>query len=249
MPEKKFRNIVFTKAFENEAAKLILLKREKGSHFHFVAASTLVASNLNENLINLLNSGTNFCDSKPLGKFLDIFSGPFKPIRGSDVFRATIELSGPNVSHFFVGTDELTLRNLRTFTSRINPNFHFVGSSTAIFPQHFDITYERLMLEIESSKADIVWVGLGSPKQDYMAAYLANALPITAIGIGAAFDFVSGTKKEAPRIVQKFYLEWFFRLLSEPRRLWRRYLIGNLHFVILCLKEIKDILSQGRRDE
>jgi N-acetylglucosaminyldiphosphoundecaprenol N-acetyl-beta-D-mannosaminyltransferase len=84
---------------------------------------------------------------------------------------------------------------------------------------------------ILSSGADIVWVGLGTPKQDLHAAQLASALPVVCAAVGAAFDFVAGHKPQAPAWMQRGGLEWTFRLGCEPRRLWRRYLFGNARFV------------------
>lgn len=84
---------------------------------------------------------------------------------------------------------------------------------------------------IEASGARILFVGLGCPKQErWMAAQRARTSAVM-IGVGAAFDFLAGAKAQAPAGMQRLGLEWLFRLVSEPRRLWRRYLIGNLRFV------------------
>ncbi|HDD25428.1 MAG TPA: glycosyltransferase, partial [Chloroflexi bacterium] len=81
-----------------------------------------------------------------------------------------------------------------------------------------------------------VWVGLGSPKQErWMAAHVSRLTAPVLIGVGAAFDFHAGRKKQAPRWMQRSGLEWLFRLLTEPRRLWRRYLVNNPIFVTLVL--------------
>lgn len=84
---------------------------------------------------------------------------------------------------------------------------------------------------IAASGARIVFVGIGSPKQDRWAASRKGELPAVMVGVGAAFDFLSGSKKQAPVWMQDHGLEWAFRLFSEPRRLWRRYLVGNPRFV------------------
>jgi N-acetylglucosaminyldiphosphoundecaprenol N-acetyl-beta-D-mannosaminyltransferase len=85
---------------------------------------------------------------------------------------------------------------------------------------------------INAAAADVVWVGLGSPKQDmWMAEHRAQLNAPVLIGVGAAFDFHAGLKKQAPLWMQRSGLEWLFRLGQEPRRLWRRYLIYNPRFV------------------
>ncbi|KRE74505.1 hypothetical protein ASG77_07320 [Arthrobacter sp. Soil762] len=85
-----------------------------------------------------------------------------------------------------------------------------------------------------------MWVGLGTPKQDWEARRLAASIGATTIAVGAAFDFAAGTVKEAPKWVRLIGFEWFFRLCSQPKRLWRRYLIGNFEFLIVACRDIKD---------
>jgi N-acetylglucosaminyldiphosphoundecaprenol N-acetyl-beta-D-mannosaminyltransferase len=87
---------------------------------------------------------------------------------------------------------------------------------------------DSLILE---SKADIVWVGLGTPRQDFECARITKELGLTTVAVGAAFDFFSGLKKESPKWMTKLGLEWIFRFASEPKRLWRRYLVGNFVFL------------------
>ena len=90
----------------------------------------------------------------------------------------------------------------------------------------------EIVSEINATKPDIVWVGLGTPKQErWMADHLETLNASVLIGVGAAFDFLSGTKPQAPRWMRNNGLEWMFRLASEPRRLWRRYLIYNPWFL------------------
>ena len=83
---------------------------------------------------------------------------------------------------------------------------------------------------IRASGARILFVGLGCPKQERWMAAQRDALPCVQVGVGAAFDFVAGAKPQAPAWMQGAGLEWLFRLVSEPRRLWRRYLVGNARF-------------------
>ena len=98
---------------------------------------------------------------------------------------------------------------------------------------------------INAARPDIVWVGLGAPKQDrWMAAHLGRVSAPVMIGVGAAFDFLAGVKPQAPRRLRRLGLEWLFRLATEPRRLGRRYLVCNTLFLWLLLKQL---LGAGRR--
>ena len=84
---------------------------------------------------------------------------------------------------------------------------------------------------ISNTKPDVVWLGLGAPKQEKWMAAHRDRLPCVMIGVGAAFDFIAGTKKQAPLWMRRSGLEWLFRLSSEPHRLWRRYLVYNTRFL------------------
>ncbi len=92
---------------------------------------------------------------------------------------------------------------------------------------------------INASGADVVWVGLGSPKQDLWMSDHASRLRVPAlVGVGAAFDFFTGRVRQAPRWMRENGLEWLFRLVAEPRRLWFRYLVYNPWFVACWLLEL-----------
>jgi N-acetylglucosaminyldiphosphoundecaprenol N-acetyl-beta-D-mannosaminyltransferase len=93
--------------------------------------------------------------------------------------------------------------------------------------------------QINAAAPDIVWIGLSTPKQErWMAEHRARLTAPVLIGVGAAFDFLSGLKRQAPRWMQRAGLEWLFRLGSEPRRLWRRYLVNNPEFVCLITQQL-----------
>ena len=140
--------------------------------------------------------------------------------------------------HFFYGGTEDTLEKLKAQLLSRYPRMLIVGSYSPVFRSHVGQEEHGVIERINSASADILWVGLGSPKQDfwmYLHRPLLNASVI--IGAGAAFDFCSGVKPQAPRWMQGSGLEWFFRLCSEPRRLWKRYLIGNSLFLFYLIKD------------
>ena len=91
---------------------------------------------------------------------------------------------------------------------------------------------------VRASGARILFVGLGCPKQELWACDHYRTLSIPILAVGAAFDFIAGVKPQAPAWMQRHGLEWFFRLLSEPKRLWRRYLLGNPYFLLLLAAQL-----------
>jgi N-acetylglucosaminyldiphosphoundecaprenol N-acetyl-beta-D-mannosaminyltransferase len=100
---------------------------------------------------------------------------------------------------------------------------------------------QELAQQITESGARILFVGLGCPKQERWMAAHRGRIPAVMIGVGAAFDFLAGTKPMAPRWMQTAGLEWLFRLMCEPRRLWRRYLYQNPRFMALAAAELLGI--------
>ena len=96
----------------------------------------------------------------------------------------------------------------------------------------------RTTQAIRDAGVQILFVGLGSPKQDRWMHAHKNRVPAVMLGVGAAFDFLSGAKPQAPLWMQSSGLEWVFRLATEPRRLWRRYLTQNPKFVVLALAQL-----------
>lgn len=91
---------------------------------------------------------------------------------------------------------------------------------------------------VHERKPHVLWVGIGAPKQEILMARVAGKLEIPVqVGVGAAFDFIAGAKREVPKMVSDLGLEWAFRLLTEPKRLWKRYLLGNTKFLYLLGRE------------
>lgn len=158
-------------------------------------------------------------------------------IRGPQLFLDVCELGlQPGARHYLIGGTSEVLLTLQEQLRRRFPGIRIVGAES---PPFRIATADELAIRdsaIVESGAQIVWVGLGTPKQDVEAARLARAVPVIAIAVGAAFDFTAGSLREAPGWVTALGLEWAFRLVMEPRRLWRRYLIGNLRFLIAVLR-------------
>jgi N-acetylglucosaminyldiphosphoundecaprenol N-acetyl-beta-D-mannosaminyltransferase len=119
-------------------------------------------------------------------------------------------------------------RNLRLR----HPGLRIVGGHCPPFREQSPEEEQRVADEINRSGADVVWVGIGVPKQEKWMARMRDRLDAPVlVGVGAAFDFHAGTVPQAPDRLQRMGMEWAFRLIQEPRRLWRRYLFYNPRFV------------------
>ena len=154
-------------------------------------------------------------------------------VYGPDLMLALCQASEDRgYRHFFYGgadgvVERLTLRLRERF-----PRLNIVGTFTPPFRPLTPEERSMVVSTINQSGADIVWVGLSTPKQErWMAEHIGLLTPPVLIGVGAAFDFHAGVKKQAPRWLQRSGLEWSYRLMTEPRRLWRRYFVNNSAFL------------------
>ena len=139
--------------------------------------------------------------------------------------------------HFFYGGTDQGLGDLVTQLQGQNPSLQIAGVYAPPF-RAMSTEEDRTVIEvINRSRPDIVWVGIGTPKQEqWIAEHRSRLSAPVMIGVGAAFDFLSGHKPQAPRWLQRSGFEWLFRLASEPRRLWPRYREYPL-FVVLVLAQ------------
>ncbi len=168
-------------------------------------------------------------------------------VYGPDLLLAACERSvARGYRHFFYGGGEGVAERLAARLCERFPGLRVAGSYCPPFGPLSAEEDAALLERIAASGADIVWVGLGMPKQErFMAEHLGRVSAPLMIGVGAAFDFHAGLKPQAPLWMQHSGLEWLFRLASEPRRLWRRYLINNPLFVLHVLLERAGLRRHG----
>jgi N-acetylglucosaminyldiphosphoundecaprenol N-acetyl-beta-D-mannosaminyltransferase len=161
-------------------------------------------------------------------------------VYGPDLMRfALVDEDGRQWRHYLYGSTDNTLTALVDSITTIAPNAQIVGRTAPPFRPLSDDEQEQHLEAIRDSGADVVWVGLGMPKQELWMYSVQKQLPgVALIGVGAAFDFLAGNVKEAPGWMQRVGLEWLYRLLKEPRRLWRRYAWNNPAFVVLLARQI-----------
>lgn len=140
--------------------------------------------------------------------------------------------------HYLYGGGEGVAEMLAANLQQRFAGLQIVGMDTPPFHPPTAEEDEQALQRLNAARPDIVWVGLSTPKQErWMAAHLGRVSAPVMIGVGAAFDFHAGLKRQAPHWMQRSGLEWLFRLGSEPARLWRRYLINNPQFVLLVLAQ------------
>lgn len=167
-----------------------------------------------------------------------------EPIRGRvtglDLLPGFSEIAAQNgYSFFFLGAAEGVADQLAEKLKTAYPALMIAGTWSPPFRERFSDKENREMVDrINRSGADVLWVSLTAPKQDFWIARHFDELNVSvAIGVGAAFDVVAGNVSRSPLWMQQYGLEWLYRLWKEPGRLWKRYLIEAPQFIPLILKQ------------
>lgn len=242
------------------------IKSLKGQYVCFTNVHTIVTAHENPKYSIVQNVAYKaYPDGKPISLYMNKKlggEGLAYQVAGPDFMRQIWKATeDTGLSHYFYGSSPETISKLRDVLERDYPNLKIAGMESPPYRQLTTREDIEVVERINKSGADFVWVGLGAPKQeiwmwkhrnkavgacDKFAStdssdivdgsgnpHQVNAL---MLGVGAGFDFHAGTVKRAPKIIQKLYLEWLYRLLQDPKRLWKRYLKTNLKFLWWGLK-------------
>ena len=134
---------------------------------------------------------------------------------------------------FLFGGDERLLDLLSMKLLEQFPALRIAGAKSSQFRRLSKVEWRELMAEVRGSGARIAFVGLGCPRQEVFVFEAREALPMPTLAVGAAFNFHSGLSPQAPPVLQRWGLEWLYRLVQEPRRLWRRYVLLNPAYMAL----------------
>lgn len=139
--------------------------------------------------------------------------------------------------HYFYGGSSETIKALEHNLKEKYPGLNIVGMESPPYRPLTEREDAQVVERINASGADFLWVGLGAPKQEIWMKEHQNKFQAVMLGVGAGFDFHAGTVKRAPKWMQEHYLEWLYRLMQDPKRLWKRYVVNNIQFVFYCLTD------------
>jgi len=179
----------------------------------------------------LLASDLNLADGTPVAWFGRTQGEP-GPVRGPGLVGAVASLGLGVTHHYLWGGKDGVADGMAEGLRAAIPGVSIVGTETPPFTPITDELLFDLAARVRASGANVLWIGLGTPRQDYVVHRLAPLLDLPIVPVGAAFDFWSGAVPEAPAFLHGSGFEWLYRLGKEPRRLWRRYLIGNPRFLM-----------------
>ena len=255
---RRVGNVDFTVLQFNQAVTTLLDQAahiaqvgHPGISVHFANAYNVALARDNSRYAALLNGADYvFSDGVPItwiGKrAYPTEAATWDRVYGPDVMTAVFAASRPDAPrHYLLGSTPAVIDALtRTLTTRF-PNATIVGSESPPFTAPAVGDLQARDARIRESHATMVWVGLGTPKQDHEVNRLAAELPVMALAVGAAFDFLAGTKPQAPVWAQRNGLEWAYRFAKEPTRLGMRYLWGNSVFLLEAARTMRAPRAHG----
>jgi N-acetylglucosaminyldiphosphoundecaprenol N-acetyl-beta-D-mannosaminyltransferase len=215
-----------------------IISERKVTHHIVVNAAKIVMMQKDHKLQEIINS-CGFVNpdgqsivwaSKFLGKPLP------ERVAGIDLMLNLIEISaGKGYRIFFLGARKETIEKVVQVLGNKYINLQIAGYRDGFFSEEEN---DAIVKQINASNADILFLGISSPKKEYWLAQNLNKLNVPfCMGVGGSFDVIAGLTKRAPLWMQMVGLEWFYRLIQEPKRMWKRYLVGNSIFLWLVLKE------------
>lgn len=159
-------------------------------------------------------------------------------VAGVDLMQDLVKLcEQKGYSIYLLGAKEDVVVKTKDALMKKHPNLKVCGIRNGYFR---DDEWDEVAKSVKKTQPDIVFVGITSPKKEYLIEYLQNRdINCVFMGVGGSFDVISGNIPRAPKWMQKCNLEWLFRVIQEPRRLFKRYFVGNLKFIKLVIKEKK----------
>ena len=220
-----------------------LLQKKDGKSVAVCNTNTLVRCYKDNELQNKINAfDVRVPDGFPVAKASSIlYKNHQKRVDGYNIFHKTIEKGlENNLTHYFYGSNELIIKKLKSKLLNKYPNLTILGHTCPPYLDYEGLVKNEFINELIEKKPDIVWVSLGFPKQEEFIDLLLknNDLDSNFAAVGAVFEWSAGTKVKAPEILANVGLEWIFRLVQEPRRLFKRYFVDNFLFIIYIIKQI-----------
>ena len=186
------------------------------------------------------NSVASIPDGKPLSLVGRHEVPSMDRVTGPDLMREIFAISAEHGwRHYFYGNHQANLDALRDALLRDYPELDIVGMEPSVFRSLSEREKEGLAERITASGADFAWIAIGAPRQEILMHDLKGKPNALMIGVGGAFDVLAGIVPEAPMWLQGLSLEWLYRLIQEPRRLFRRYAVTNTKFILYSLTKAK----------
>jgi N-acetylglucosaminyldiphosphoundecaprenol N-acetyl-beta-D-mannosaminyltransferase len=228
--------------FENQVALISEWAQQKQSRFVCVAnVHMTVEAHWHPEFAEVLKQADLVTpDGMPLVWMLKLLGAKQQNrVAGMDLMLSLCrEASESGTPVFFVGSQKEILGRMRSRLIESFPKLRIAGMEPLPFRPLTSQEERSILKTIEESGAGLVFVSLGCPKQEYWMNHMSGRIPAVMLGVGGVFPVYAGIQKRAPHWVREMGLEWLYRLVQEPRRLWKRYFTTNSIFILLAIKQL-----------
>ncbi|SES37986.1 N-acetylglucosaminyldiphosphoundecaprenol N-acetyl-beta-D-mannosaminyltransferase [Butyrivibrio fibrisolvens] len=213
------------------------LESLKGRYICFSNVHTTVMAREHSSFRDILNGAAYvFADGNPIATYQKRRGFLYaERVAGPDFMSEMFGIKG--ISHYFYGSSERTLQKLKSNLEREYPGIVIKGLYS---PPYRELTQAEDIADVDrinAAGADIVWIGLGAPKQEKWMYAHQGKINGVMMGVGAGFDFHASTIKRAPKWIQKIGFEWLYRIFQDPKRLVKRYMITNSKYIYYLIKD------------
>lgn len=239
-PRIKFLNTTIDVLDEQQTVNLVeeyVLENEP-LHLIGVNADKINALNSNKRLAEIINScGVINADGASVVLASKFLKKPLpERVAGIDLMQRLIELSAEkNYSVYFLGAKKYIVEKTAQIVKHEYPKLNIVGVHDGYFEE---ADWSKIAGELKNANPNFIFVGITSPMKEYLVEFLqAKGCRGVFMGVGGSFDVISGMIPRAPRWMQSINLEWFYRVMQEPRRLFKRYMFGNFKFIKSVIRE------------
>lgn len=219
-----------------EIVEKIIEKRVPTQHV-VINASKVNLMETDSNLANIVNSCPLInADGASIVWAAKKLNVPLKErVTGIDLFMNLVEISSEKKYKLYLfGAKEEVVKKVKDIFEEKYPNINIVGYRNGYFDEKDE---KNIVKNIKKSNADILFVAFSSPKKEYWINKYLNEMNVPFVmGVGGSFDVVAGVTRRAPKWMQKIGMEWFYRFIQEPKRMWKRYIVGNRKFIKLVRK-------------
>lgn len=235
---KKFANIKVYPISLNESIEAVS-SYVRSNKYHYqisLNAGKVAEAQKDPKLLTIINNADILnADGLPIKIITQFLYGKKTDRLGGLDYMDQLATKYPEYKYYFLGsTEEVVKKTVDHYVNKYNMNI--VGWRNGFFT---DNEVYEIIDDINKKETDILFVALGTPAKEYFLYDNREILKCKfGIGVGGAFNIIAGVSKRAPGWVQKIGMEWLFRVAQEPRRMWKRYLVGNSHFIWLVVKEI-----------
>jgi len=235
---KFFAGIKLAPISFEESMRLVESFVQDGSYHYQISlnAGKIVAAQKDQKLLSIINQADILnADGAPIKLITQILYRSYTKLMGGLDYMDGLAIRHPEYKYYFLGSSEKAVQRTVDYY-KIKYNLNVVGWRNGYYTE---AEVEEIIRDINDKDTDILYVALGTPQKEYFLYDHKDLLKCKlAIGVGGAFNIIAGFQTRAPKFLQHLGLEWLYRVIQEPGRMWYRYLTGNSMFIWLTLKEI-----------